>query len=88
MGNPTASMRPANQAVRRGRRDFRAGGGAGAAQGGIDATVYESHATTADDQGGTLMLAPNGLDALRINSPYAGERGHQAPGAMHGLNHG
>lgn len=34
------------------------------------------------------MLAPNGLDALRINSPDAGERGHQAPGAMHGLNHG
>lgn len=34
------------------------------------------------------MLAPNGLDALRINSPYAGERGHEAPGAMHGLNHG
>jgi 2-polyprenyl-6-methoxyphenol hydroxylase-like FAD-dependent oxidoreductase len=33
---------------------------------GIDATVYESYATTADGIGGTLSVAPNGLDALQI----------------------
>jgi len=33
---------------------------------GIDATVYESYATTADGIGGTLTVAPNGLDALQI----------------------
>ena len=33
---------------------------------GIEATVYEAYATTADGVGGTLTVAPNGLDALRI----------------------
>ena len=33
---------------------------------GIEATVYEAYANTADGIGGTLMVAPNGLDALRI----------------------
>lgn len=33
---------------------------------GIDATVYEGYATTADGVGGQLTIAPNGLDALRI----------------------
>jgi 2-polyprenyl-6-methoxyphenol hydroxylase-like FAD-dependent oxidoreductase len=33
---------------------------------GIEATVYEAYATTADGIGGTLTVAPNGLDALRI----------------------
>jgi len=33
---------------------------------GIEATVYESYSDTADGIGGMLMVAPNGLDALRI----------------------
>jgi 2-polyprenyl-6-methoxyphenol hydroxylase-like FAD-dependent oxidoreductase len=33
---------------------------------GIEATVYEAYDTTADGIGGTLTVAPNGLDALRI----------------------
>jgi 2-polyprenyl-6-methoxyphenol hydroxylase-like FAD-dependent oxidoreductase len=33
---------------------------------GIVATVYEAYGTTAEGLGGMLMLAPNGLDALRI----------------------
>ena len=33
---------------------------------GIEATVYEAYSDTADGIGGTLMVAPNGLDALRI----------------------
>jgi 2-polyprenyl-6-methoxyphenol hydroxylase-like FAD-dependent oxidoreductase len=33
---------------------------------GIEATVYEAYATTADGIGGQLTIAPNGLDALRI----------------------
>lgn len=33
---------------------------------GIDATVFESHATPAEGIGGALMVAPNGLDALRV----------------------
>jgi len=33
---------------------------------GIDSTVFESHASTADGVGGVLMIAPNGLNALRI----------------------
>ncbi|HEU5427138.1 MAG TPA: FAD-dependent monooxygenase [Actinocrinis sp.] len=33
---------------------------------GIDATVYEAYQATADGVGGTLMVAPNGLAALRI----------------------
>jgi 2-polyprenyl-6-methoxyphenol hydroxylase-like FAD-dependent oxidoreductase len=33
---------------------------------GIEPTVYEAYKTTADGLGGTLTLAPNGLDALRI----------------------
>jgi len=33
---------------------------------GIDATVYEAYQDTADGVGGTLMVAPNGLAALRI----------------------
>jgi 2-polyprenyl-6-methoxyphenol hydroxylase-like FAD-dependent oxidoreductase len=33
---------------------------------GIEATVYEAYATGADGVGGTLTVAPNGLDALRI----------------------
>jgi 2-polyprenyl-6-methoxyphenol hydroxylase-like FAD-dependent oxidoreductase len=33
---------------------------------GIDATVYEAHGDTADGIGGMLMVAPNGLDALKI----------------------
>ncbi|MGH8316133.1 MAG: FAD-dependent oxidoreductase, partial [Steroidobacterales bacterium] len=33
---------------------------------GIDSTVFESHASTADGVGGVLMVAPNGLNALRI----------------------
>jgi 2-polyprenyl-6-methoxyphenol hydroxylase-like FAD-dependent oxidoreductase len=33
---------------------------------GIEATVYEAYATTADGIGGTLTVAPTGLDALRI----------------------
>jgi 2-polyprenyl-6-methoxyphenol hydroxylase-like FAD-dependent oxidoreductase len=32
---------------------------------GIEATVYEVHPGTADGLGGTLTVAPNGLDALR-----------------------
>lgn len=33
---------------------------------GIEATVYEGYESTADGLGGTLMLAPNGLNALKI----------------------
>ena len=33
---------------------------------GIDATVYEAYPDGADGIGGTLTVAPNGLDALRI----------------------
>jgi 2-polyprenyl-6-methoxyphenol hydroxylase-like FAD-dependent oxidoreductase len=33
---------------------------------GIEATVYEGHASTADGLGGTIALAPNGLAALDI----------------------
>jgi 2-polyprenyl-6-methoxyphenol hydroxylase-like FAD-dependent oxidoreductase len=35
-------------------------------QAGIESTVYEAYATTAEGIGGVLMVAPNGLDALRI----------------------
>lgn len=33
---------------------------------GIDATVYEAYDSSADGIGGVFMVAPNGLDALRI----------------------
>src|SRR5215470_4264361 len=33
---------------------------------GIDATVYEAYASSADGLGGTLMVAPNGLNALAV----------------------
>ncbi|GIF17617.1 2-polyprenyl-6-methoxyphenol hydroxylase-like FAD-dependent oxidoreductase [Actinoplanes tereljensis] len=33
---------------------------------GIEATVYESHPTTADGVGGTIAIAPNGMAALDI----------------------
>ena len=33
---------------------------------GIEATVFEAYASGADGIGGTLTIAPNGLDALRI----------------------
>ncbi|MFG1705001.1 FAD-dependent monooxygenase [Nonomuraea sp. M3C6] len=33
---------------------------------GIEATVFEAYASSADGIGGTLTIAPNGLDALRI----------------------
>jgi len=33
---------------------------------GIEATVYEAYRDTADGVGGTLMVAPNGLDALGL----------------------
>jgi 2-polyprenyl-6-methoxyphenol hydroxylase-like FAD-dependent oxidoreductase len=33
---------------------------------GIEASVYDAHAGTADGLGGTLTVAPNGLDALRV----------------------
>jgi 2-polyprenyl-6-methoxyphenol hydroxylase-like FAD-dependent oxidoreductase len=33
---------------------------------GIASTLYEAYATSAEGLGGMLMLAPNGLDALRI----------------------
>jgi 2-polyprenyl-6-methoxyphenol hydroxylase-like FAD-dependent oxidoreductase len=33
---------------------------------GIQATVYEAYPSTADGIGGVLMVAPNGLDALRV----------------------
>ena len=33
---------------------------------GIDSTIYEAYATTAEGIGGVLMVAPNGLNALRI----------------------
>ena len=33
---------------------------------GIDATVYEAHASDADGVGGTLAIAPNGLAALDV----------------------
>jgi 2-polyprenyl-6-methoxyphenol hydroxylase-like FAD-dependent oxidoreductase len=33
---------------------------------GIQPTIYESYAGTAEGIGGVLMLAPNGMDALRI----------------------
>jgi len=32
---------------------------------GIEATIYEAYASSAEGIGGTLMIAPNGLDALR-----------------------
>ena len=35
-------------------------------QAGIGSTIYEAYATTAEGIGGLLMVAPNGLDALRI----------------------
>lgn len=35
-------------------------------QAGIDSTIYEAYATDAEGIGGLLMVAPNGLDALRI----------------------
>ncbi|MET0419784.1 MAG: FAD-dependent monooxygenase [Actinoplanes sp.] len=41
---------------------------------GIEATVYEAYATAADDVGGALTLAPNGLaalDAIGIGAPVA-----------------
>src|SRR5262245_29034836 len=33
---------------------------------GIDATVYEAYQSTADNMGGSLAIAPNGLAALEI----------------------
>jgi len=33
---------------------------------GISSTIYEAYETTADGVGGMLVVAPNGLDALRI----------------------
>jgi 2-polyprenyl-6-methoxyphenol hydroxylase-like FAD-dependent oxidoreductase len=36
------------------------------ARAGIQATVHEAYATPADGVGGLLMVAPNGLEALRI----------------------
>jgi 2-polyprenyl-6-methoxyphenol hydroxylase-like FAD-dependent oxidoreductase len=33
---------------------------------GIQATVYEAYATTADGLGGSVMVAPNGLNALAV----------------------
>jgi 2-polyprenyl-6-methoxyphenol hydroxylase-like FAD-dependent oxidoreductase len=33
---------------------------------GIDAVVYEAYPSRADDAGGGLTLAPNGLDALDV----------------------
>ncbi len=33
---------------------------------GIASTIYEAYATTAEGQGGAMMLAPNGLAALRL----------------------
>ncbi|HEV7934343.1 MAG TPA: NAD(P)/FAD-dependent oxidoreductase [Actinomadura sp.] len=36
------------------------------AKAGIEPTVYEAYGSTADGIGGTLTVAPNGLDALRI----------------------
>jgi hypothetical protein len=48
------------------------GGGAGPVtalalqKAGIEATVYEAYSTTAEGLGGIFMVAPNGLDALRI----------------------
>lgn len=33
---------------------------------GIESTIFEAYATTADGLGGALTLAPNGLDALRL----------------------
>ncbi|MEZ0090197.1 FAD-dependent oxidoreductase [Streptacidiphilus sp. EB129] len=35
-------------------------------QAGIDATVYEAYSRSADGAGGSLSLAPNGLDALDV----------------------
>ncbi|POM24805.1 FAD-dependent urate hydroxylase [Actinomadura rubteroloni] len=40
---------------------------------GIDATVHEAYTGTADGVGGTLSVAPNGLDALRaVNADLSG----------------
>jgi 2-polyprenyl-6-methoxyphenol hydroxylase-like FAD-dependent oxidoreductase len=42
---------------------------------GIEATVYEAYASTADGVGGMLGLAPNGFDALAAidsTTRYAG----------------
>jgi 2-polyprenyl-6-methoxyphenol hydroxylase-like FAD-dependent oxidoreductase len=36
-------------------------------QAGIDSTIYEAYATDAEGIGGLLMVAPNGLQALRIS---------------------
>jgi len=33
---------------------------------GIDSAVYEAYATASDDAGGVLMVAPNGINALRL----------------------
>ena len=33
---------------------------------GIESSIYEAYASTADDVGGVLMVAPNGINALRV----------------------
>jgi len=33
---------------------------------GLDAVVYEAYPSSADGLGGTLMIAPNGLNALAV----------------------
>src|SRR3981081_3976415 len=35
-------------------------------QAGIEPTIFEAYANTAEGIGGMLMVAPNGLDALKI----------------------
>ena len=47
---------------------------------GIEAAVYEAYPTSADGVGGTLTVAPNGLDALRI---VGADRDVRAVGAAH-----
>jgi 2-polyprenyl-6-methoxyphenol hydroxylase-like FAD-dependent oxidoreductase len=42
---------------------------------GIAATIYEAYDTSAEGLGGMLMLAPNGLDALRVVGVDAGALG-------------
>jgi 2-polyprenyl-6-methoxyphenol hydroxylase-like FAD-dependent oxidoreductase len=46
---------------------------------GIEATVYEAYDGPAADAGGALMLAPNGLAALRIVGVDPARRGVGQP---------
>jgi 2-polyprenyl-6-methoxyphenol hydroxylase-like FAD-dependent oxidoreductase len=51
---------------------------------GIASTLYEAYATSAEGLGGMLMLAPNGIDALRIVGVDASMLGQPIAGMVMG----